>query len=353
MGHLQHSTADTFVSGEVPKLEVATMSAFGELTQVSVITPDLEQTIIKLRAALGAGSFKVVTMDAPALFNRTYGGQPESWSMRLGISWIGNMQLEVIQPLGGKTVFRDYLEAKNGRPGIQHIFLDRTVSYEQALEQLSKAGYPLKQHGQMNAAGRLGILPMPALPGFLAARYGARFGYTSTQSSLKVDIEVAKFPPGVSQRLALRAAIAERWIPDEDRKHFERPTSEAILRDIDAVYVFARDVDALADAYGRLAAGPVKVEHYDGDLLPGAGRAAAIRAGSRTIFLVAPADEALRKLLSSEGEGIRILRGRPLATLAASVQALESRGWKLRRSVAGVLARHDEVPFALWLQSLE
>src|SRR4051812_10380350 len=81
-------------SAESP--EATTMSAFSELTQVSLITPDADQTIVKLRAALAAGSFKVVTMDAPALFNRSYDGQPEPWSMRLGISWIGTMQIEVI-----------------------------------------------------------------------------------------------------------------------------------------------------------------------------------------------------------------------------------------------------------------
>lgn len=325
------------------------MPGFSDVTQVAVISRDALGTIGELRNALGAGSFKVVTMAAPQLFNTHYDGEPEPWTMRLGISWIGDMQLEVIEPLSGRSVFSDFLGARDGRSGIQHVFLARkSLGYEAALSRLDEAGYPFKQHGQVNASGRLGFLPMPALPSCMA-RFAARFGYTSSQEALKLDIELAKFPPGVSQRLALRAAVAETWVPEDDRAHFESPPPDALLRDIDALYVLTHDLQALVAAYARLTDRAPSVERYDDDVLPGRGRLAPVRFATTMIYLVEPSSGALADRLEASGEGVQVLRAQPFSDQLGL--HLASRGWSLDAATdTGALASHAKVPFGLWIE---
>ncbi len=338
----------------------AWLVGFDDVVQVAVITPDVDGTIRDLRRALGAGSFKVVNMQGPELFNAKYNGSPEDWRMTLGISWIGNMQIEVIQPTAGKNLFRDYLESRGGRAGVQHVFLARkSFSYAEAIESFGKANISWKQEAQVNSSGRLGFLPMPALPGFLAEKYAARFGYTGSIESLKVDVEMAEFPPGVSHRLALRAAVPTRWIPDDDADHFEIPTADAVLRDIDSVYVFGRDLNALVSAYSRLTDRKPTIEAYSDDQLPGKGRLARINLSTTSIILTEPASGELRDLLASPGEGVALLRGRPAGDLKQTSAALAGRGWtvlhKTLQAATGqyeaILATHPGVPFALWVHA--
>lgn len=338
-----------------------TIRGFGELTQIAIITENASQTIQDLNHALRAGSFKVFDLNTPELFNRQYRGEDEPWTMRLGVSWVGDMMVEVIQPTGGRSVYADYLANRGGRTGIEHIYLDRSgVSYPEAKSILEKAGYPLAQEASLNAGGRLGWVPMPALPHFAAHSYGARFGYTSTRDTLKIDIEVAKFPPGVWQRLALRAAVPSEWIPNDDRDDFESLPYDAVLRDIDMVYVLANDFDSLVSHYAKLTVRPPQVERFEDDHLPGRGRMARIRGGSCLLGLVGPERGVLTELLTDAGEGITLVRGRPMRDLTSAREALDSRGWRVEqfeargiRKAPGVYATHERVPFALWMVTSE
>ena len=42
----------------------------------------------------------------------TYRGQPSDWSARVGFCWIGDKQLEIIQPLNGPSIYYEHLEKK-------------------------------------------------------------------------------------------------------------------------------------------------------------------------------------------------------------------------------------------------
>ena len=332
-----------------PDDRAARFDGFGDITQASVVTDDLDTAAATLSAALGAGRFKVVTMDAPQLFDRRYGGEPESWAMRLGVTWIGGMQLEIIEPTAGRSVFADYLHARGGRSGIQHIFLESS-DWDWATTRLEQAGYPLEQRARMNAAGRLGWFPMPALPKFLAPKFAAHFGYTRSFEPLGVDIEVAKFPPGVSQRLALRAAIVQQWIPEaegRDDRLFEKMPADACIADIDGLVIACTDLDGTAQAYGALTNDPPSIEPFDGAPFPGRGRLANIRAKTTTVTLVQAEDGPLATLAREQGPGVVALRARPARNPAHLSGALAERGWEQR---SPTLFEHHSVPFALTLQ---
>ncbi|MGD1840032.1 MAG: VOC family protein [Thermonemataceae bacterium] len=332
--------------------KLPTLVGITALTQVAIITRDTEETVKQLAKALNPGSFKIVSAKSPELFNTTYKDKPENWSMKAGLTWIGNTQLEIIQPTSGRTVYDDYLNERDQKAGIEHIYLaaqdfDKTRSHYEAM------GYPLQQEAQLNAAGKIGFLPVPALPKFLQ-HMAARFGYTKTQQSLKLDIELAKFPKGVSQRVALRAAIPEKWLPSHQPSLFESVPTDAPLRDLDAFYVLTKDLETLVAAYAKLTDKKPEITPYYDDHLPGEGHLAQIRVGTSLLVLVQPKQGEIASLLSDLGEGLTLLRGRPQEDVSTTIRLLTSLGWTCHKSASTLgkkraFAKHPAIPFALWV----
>ncbi|MEM6844934.1 MAG: hypothetical protein AAF632_22155 [Bacteroidota bacterium] len=330
------------------------LSGIREITQLSIITRDTEKTVQQLVKALNPGSFKLLSAKPPELFNTSYQGAKENWAMKAGLTWIGNTQVEVIQPIAGMTVFDDYLVHRDDRAGIEHIYFD-AENFETTCNLYRKAGYPLQQDAQLNAAGKLGILPIPALPKFLR-HLAARFGYTSTQDALKVDIELAKFPQGITQRTTLRAAIPEKWVPASRPFHFEDMPAQCPLKDIDAFYILCNDLEVVTWAYSKLTDKKPVIEKYDEDHLPGTGRLAYIRAGTSLLVLVQPEEGAVHTWLSEQGEGLSLLRGRPQRDIKSTKALLQDLGWVCSESKSAIgevrlFATHQSLPFGLWISS--
>lgn len=329
---------------------LATMPGIRGITQISVITADADKTIHHLVQALNPGSFKVLSAKAPQLFNTKYKGAAESWSFKAGLTWIGNTQLEIIQPITGRTVYGNYLNSRNSNAGIEHIYLD-AENFDTTLTHFEAAGYPLAQEAQLNAKGRLGVLPLPALPKAFQ-HLAARFGYTETRDKLKLDIELAKFPPGVSQRLALRAAIPEQWIPAQRPYYFENTPDESPLGDLDAFYVLGQNLESLLDEYAKLTDRRPTPERYQGDHLPGKGRMARIVVGTSLLVLVEPEEGPVEKLICDQGEGLCLLHARPKKDVSTTLGILRSRGWEVsdfKTASQRAYARHTGLPFALWI----
>jgi methylmalonyl-CoA/ethylmalonyl-CoA epimerase len=93
-------------------------SPFTHLIQIGVVVKDIEQAIERL-SILGIGPFysKMPPPEAQSL----YRGQPFSAAGRVIIkaSRMGNVELELIQPVEGGSPHKEYLDEKG--EGIQHI----------------------------------------------------------------------------------------------------------------------------------------------------------------------------------------------------------------------------------------
>ena len=93
-------------------------SAFTRLAHIGLVVRDMNQTIERL-TALGIGPFtpRILPPDA----QETYRGKPFIPSQRvtIQITHIGDMELELIQPLNGASPHQEFLD-KNGE-GIQHL----------------------------------------------------------------------------------------------------------------------------------------------------------------------------------------------------------------------------------------
>ncbi|MFA5309293.1 MAG: tRNA (N6-threonylcarbamoyladenosine(37)-N6)-methyltransferase TrmO [Dehalococcoidales bacterium] len=91
---------------------------FTRMMHVGVVVRDMAKTIERL-AELGIGPFTPRVFDPDA--RETYRGQPFIPSQRVAaqITQIGNIELELIQPIDGQSPHREFLDAKG--EGIQHL----------------------------------------------------------------------------------------------------------------------------------------------------------------------------------------------------------------------------------------
>ena len=91
-------------------------SFIGDTIQVCVVTNDIRRTLEGF-TKLGVGPWRIYTFSPETVKDQTYLGKPARYSMRLALATSGTMMWEVIQPLEGPSIYKDFL-AKHGE-GIQ------------------------------------------------------------------------------------------------------------------------------------------------------------------------------------------------------------------------------------------
>ena len=97
----------------VPKIKI------GEIIQIGIVVRDLEKVVDSYWATLGIGPWQIVRMEPPILREVTLRGKPVEASMLAAIAKSGSIQLELIQPLEGLSIWKEFL-AKRGE-GLHHV----------------------------------------------------------------------------------------------------------------------------------------------------------------------------------------------------------------------------------------
>lgn len=87
--------------------------------QVAYTVEDLDAAVRHWADVLGVGPWSVWTMDPDVLSDAHYEGAPATFSFRHALAWSGEMQVELVQPLTGPSIFADQLSATG--PGLNHI----------------------------------------------------------------------------------------------------------------------------------------------------------------------------------------------------------------------------------------
>jgi methylmalonyl-CoA/ethylmalonyl-CoA epimerase len=100
---------------------VATLLApFKTAIQIGVVVADIEQTMRGLTEIFHIGPFRVVDCPPAGRENgQVYYGEPARFRTRQAFADLGTIELELIQPLEGQTIWSDFLAAHG--PGIHHI----------------------------------------------------------------------------------------------------------------------------------------------------------------------------------------------------------------------------------------
>jgi len=138
--------------------------------QIAWVTRDLDVTEATLTTLLGAR--KWIRMPGVQFCGDcTYRGEPADFVADISLSYAGDMQLELIRPVSGASIYTEFLDTVG--PGLHHVCVEAVddAAFEQAVRD---AGVPVVQDGVM--------------PG------GMRFAYVSAPDAGVPFIEIACIP---------------------------------------------------------------------------------------------------------------------------------------------------------------
>ena len=108
--------------------------------QICVVTHDLDKAVRAYADRLGIGPWWIQDAKSPEMQDTKIRGVETPFSMRLALAWTGSMMWEIIQPLEGPTVYREFLE-KHGE-GVQHAaFSYSGVSFDLAVATFKERGF--------------------------------------------------------------------------------------------------------------------------------------------------------------------------------------------------------------------
>lgn len=146
------------------------------VAQVALIVEDLDKTVENYWKLFGIGPWHFYTYGKPLVKQMSYYGRPADYTMRVALSYIGDMRVELIELGEGKTIYQDFVDAHGFGP---HHFGVLVEDMGEAIRQAETAGFKMIQDGS----------------GFGADGDG-HYAYLNTEEALGVTIELIQRPKG-------------------------------------------------------------------------------------------------------------------------------------------------------------
>lgn len=104
------------------------------IKQVAMVVRDLDAAVRAYWKRFGVGPWTSYTLEPPKLKNMTYHGEPAEFSLRHALAWSGDVQLELVQPLEGPSIFTDHLDAHGEGQHHLGIYVDDHPAAMRSLE---------------------------------------------------------------------------------------------------------------------------------------------------------------------------------------------------------------------------
>ncbi|GAB4112296.1 MAG: VOC family protein [Candidatus Caldatribacteriota bacterium] len=136
------------------------MLNISEFTQIGLVVKNISKTIEYYEKYLGLEPF---IRPLVSFFNVFYYEERVNSQWILAFSSIGNIEIELIQPLSKPTVYHDFLKEKG--EGIHHIGFD-IQNIEDKINICKKYGITIMQRGEREG-GKFVYLDTRALGGFI------------------------------------------------------------------------------------------------------------------------------------------------------------------------------------------
>ena len=109
-----------------------------DLDQIGIVVHDLYAVTQELTRLFGIGPFRIFEWPLEGIDPQaTYHGQTANFRLLLAFVKVGNIQIEIVQPLEGQNIYSDFL--RDHGPGLHHIRLT-IPGFEQGVEALIGAG---------------------------------------------------------------------------------------------------------------------------------------------------------------------------------------------------------------------
>jgi catechol 2,3-dioxygenase-like lactoylglutathione lyase family enzyme len=133
----------------------------GSPVQIAWVTHDLDATETALTGLLGVKKWVRLPDVHFAPDACSYRGRPADFVASISLSYLGDMQLELIAPVRGPNIYSDFL--RDSGPGLHHICIeaDSLEHFEDTLSAVNEHGASVVQQGVMPGGLRFAYLAAP------------------------------------------------------------------------------------------------------------------------------------------------------------------------------------------------
>ena len=122
------------------------MIASGPIVQCAWVVEDLEATEAFLGDHFGVARWVRLEGIEFGPDSCTYRGQPADFVADISLSYAGDLQLELIRPVRGESIYTEFLT--NSGPGLHHVCFE-TDDLDAAIRTAHTAGLAIVQQGSM------------------------------------------------------------------------------------------------------------------------------------------------------------------------------------------------------------
>jgi methylmalonyl-CoA/ethylmalonyl-CoA epimerase len=116
------------------------------LAQVAIVVPDIEEASKRWADVLGQPVPNVITTEPGNDVQMTFRGAPSDARAKLAFFNLGQVQLELIEPLGGESTWQEALD-KNGE-SVHHLAF-WVEGMQKSVDFLRERAIPMVQRGDM------------------------------------------------------------------------------------------------------------------------------------------------------------------------------------------------------------
>lgn len=142
--------------------------------QVALVVRDIDKTLEEYTNRLGIGPWWVSLYGPPKMTDMRIRGKEISYSMKLALAWTGSTMWELIEPVDGPSIYKEFLETHG--EGLHHLLVEHDgIDFDKAIATFTEQGCPPLMEGRLGAI---------------------RFAYVETESPLKTVLEIVHRPPG-------------------------------------------------------------------------------------------------------------------------------------------------------------
>jgi methylmalonyl-CoA/ethylmalonyl-CoA epimerase len=135
------------------------------LVQIGIVVADRDQTTQLLTSLFGIGPFRFVEWPDRPESKYYYRGVEEQIRIKQAFVQLGEIEVEIIQPLEGHNGYQDFLDETGG--GIHHLLFE-VPDIDPVIQELAKSGVTVLQAGTGIRPGtRWALLDTQTLLGFL------------------------------------------------------------------------------------------------------------------------------------------------------------------------------------------
>jgi len=114
------------------------------IAQVAILVEDLDKTVENYWTLFGIGPWHFYTYAKPLVKQMSYHGQPANYKMRIALSQIGALRIELIEAKEGDSIYADFV--KEHGYGVHHLGI-LTEDIHNALGQAKAVGLHMIQDG--------------------------------------------------------------------------------------------------------------------------------------------------------------------------------------------------------------